>query len=117
MLNGSINAHIGMPNTTAYAASKAARLRLPAEQVSEVASNSQAQIPLKRVGTPEEIASAVLYLAVPAVPLEVVADRQCSGQKNIMLVIILQSFPANRPRVRGMKPLDRPSLTARGLHG
>jgi NAD(P)-dependent dehydrogenase (short-subunit alcohol dehydrogenase family) len=96
VLNGSINAHIGMPNTTAYAASKAAlislaktlsaellsrgirvnvispgpvrtplydRLGLPAEQVSEVASNILAQIPLKRFGTPEEIASAVLYFA------------------------------------------------------
>ena len=96
MLNGSINAHIGMPNTSVYAASKAAlislaktlsaellskgvrvnvvspgpvtthlldRLGLPAEQLSEVAKGIQAQIPLKRFGTPEEIASAVLYLA------------------------------------------------------
>lgn len=96
VLNGSINAHIGMPNTSVYAASKAAmislaktlssellskgirvnvvspgpvttpiysRLGLPAEQLSEVASSIQAQIPLKRFGTPEEIASAVLYLA------------------------------------------------------
>jgi NAD(P)-dependent dehydrogenase (short-subunit alcohol dehydrogenase family) len=96
VLNGSINAHIGMPNTSVYAASKAAlislaktlssellsrgvrvnvvspgpiatplygRLGLPAEQLSEVAANIQAQIPLKRFGTPDEIASAVLYLA------------------------------------------------------
>src|SRR5262249_13046599 len=96
VLNGSINAHIGMPNTSVYAASKVAmislaktlssellskgirvnvvspgpvttpiysRLGLPAEQLSEVASSIQAQIPLKRFGTPEEIASAVLYLA------------------------------------------------------
>ena len=96
VLNGSINAHIGMPNTSVYAASKAAlislakslsaellgrgirvnvvspgpvttslfsRLGLPAEQLSEVAADIQAQIPLKRFGTPEEIASAVLYLA------------------------------------------------------
>jgi NAD(P)-dependent dehydrogenase (short-subunit alcohol dehydrogenase family) len=96
VLNGSINAHIGMPNTSVYAASKAAmislaktlssellsrgvrvnvispgpvttsllsRLGLPAEQLSEVAASIQAQIPLKRFGTPEEIASAVLYLA------------------------------------------------------
>jgi NAD(P)-dependent dehydrogenase (short-subunit alcohol dehydrogenase family) len=96
VLNGSINAHIGMPNTSVYAASKAAlislaktlssellsrgirvnvvspgpvttsllsRLGLPAEQLSEVAAGIQAQIPLKRFGTPEEIASAVLYLA------------------------------------------------------
>jgi NAD(P)-dependent dehydrogenase (short-subunit alcohol dehydrogenase family) len=96
VLNGSINAHIGMPNTTVYAASKAAlislaktlssellsrgvrvnvvspgpvttsllnRLGLPAEQLSEVAAGIQAQVPLKRFGRPEEIASAVLYLA------------------------------------------------------
>jgi NAD(P)-dependent dehydrogenase (short-subunit alcohol dehydrogenase family) len=96
VLNGSINAHIGMPNTSVYAASKAAlislaktlssellsrgvrvnvvspgpvstsllsRLGLPAEQLSEVAAGIQAQIPLKRFGTPGEIASAVLYLA------------------------------------------------------
>lgn len=96
VLNGSINAHIGMPNTSVYAASKAAmislaktlssellsrgvrvnvvspgpvstpiygRLDLPAEQLSEVAASIQSQIPLKRFGTPEEIASAVLYLA------------------------------------------------------
>jgi NAD(P)-dependent dehydrogenase (short-subunit alcohol dehydrogenase family) len=96
VLNGSINAHIGMPNSSVYAASKAAlislaktlssellsrgvrvnvvspgpvttallgRLGLPAEQLSEVANNIQAQIPLKRFGTPDEIASAVLYLA------------------------------------------------------
>jgi NAD(P)-dependent dehydrogenase (short-subunit alcohol dehydrogenase family) len=96
VLNGSINAHIGMPNSSVYAASKAAlislaktlssellsrgvrvnvvspgpvttplygRLGLPAEQLSEVATSIQAQIPLKRFGTPDEIASAVLYLA------------------------------------------------------
>ena len=96
VLNGSINAHIGMPNTSVYAVSKAAsislaktlsaellsrgirvnvvspgpvtpsllsRLGLPAEQLSEVAAGIQAQVPLKRLGTPEEIASAVLYLA------------------------------------------------------
>jgi len=96
VLNGSINAHIGMPTTSVYAASKAAlislaktlssellsrgvrvnvvspgpvttpllsRLGLPAEQLSEVAAGIQAQVPLKRFGTPGEIASAVLYLA------------------------------------------------------
>jgi NAD(P)-dependent dehydrogenase (short-subunit alcohol dehydrogenase family) len=96
VLNGSINAHIGMPNTSVYAASKAAlislaktlsaellskgirvnvvspgpvttsllsRLDLSAEQLSEVAAGIQAQVPLQRFGTPEEIASAVLYLA------------------------------------------------------
>jgi NAD(P)-dependent dehydrogenase (short-subunit alcohol dehydrogenase family) len=39
------------------------RLGLPAEKLSEVAAGIQAQVPLKRFGTPEEIASAVLYLA------------------------------------------------------
>ena len=96
VLNGSINAHIGMPNTSVYAASKAAlislaktlssellskgirvnvvspgpvqtplygRLGLPAEQLSEAAAGILTQIPLKRFGTPDEIASAVLYLA------------------------------------------------------
>lgn len=96
VLNGSINAHIGMPNTSVYAATKAAlislaktlssellskgirvnvvspgpvtthlldRLGLPAEQLSQVATNILTQVPLKRFGTPEEIASAVLYLA------------------------------------------------------
>jgi NAD(P)-dependent dehydrogenase (short-subunit alcohol dehydrogenase family) len=38
-------------------------LGLPAEQLSEVAAGIQSQIPLKRFGTPDEIASAVLYLA------------------------------------------------------
>ena len=98
VLNGSINAHIGMPNSSVYAASKAAlislaktlssellskgirvnvvspgpittplyaRLGLPADQLSTVAASIQTQIPLKRFGTPEEIASAVLYLASP----------------------------------------------------
>jgi NAD(P)-dependent dehydrogenase (short-subunit alcohol dehydrogenase family) len=54
------------------------RLGLPAEQLSEVETSIQAQIPLKRFGTPEEIASAVLYLASPEsafiVGTELVAD-------------------------------------------
>lgn len=111
VLNGSINAHIGMPNSSVYAASKAAlislaktlssellskgvrvnvvspgpvstplygRLGLPDKQLSDAAANIQAQIPLKRFGTPDEIASAVLYLASPEsafiVGTELVAD-------------------------------------------
>ena len=111
VLNGSINAHIGMPNTSVYAASKAAlislaktlsaellgkgvrvnvvspgpvrtplydRLGVPTEQLADVAAGIQAQIPLKRFGTTDEIASAVLYLASPAsafvVGSELVAD-------------------------------------------
>ena len=96
ILNGSINAHIGMPGSSVYAASKAAlisfaktlsselvgrgirvnvvspgpvttplygRLGVPAEQLQEMAAEIQAQVPLKRFGTPEEVASAVTYLA------------------------------------------------------
>jgi NAD(P)-dependent dehydrogenase (short-subunit alcohol dehydrogenase family) len=95
VLNGSINAHIGMPSSSVYAASKAALISLaktlssdllargvrvnvispgpvmtpiyrdlgiPAEKLAEVGASILAQIPLKRFGTPEEIASAVLYL-------------------------------------------------------
>ena len=98
VLNGSINAHIGMPSSSVYAASKAAlisfaktlssellprgvrvnvvspgpiatplygRLGMPAEQLNELAAGIQAQIPLKRFGTPDEVASAVLYLSSP----------------------------------------------------
>jgi NAD(P)-dependent dehydrogenase (short-subunit alcohol dehydrogenase family) len=96
VLNGSVNAHIGMPNSSVYAASKAAlislaktlsgellgrgirmnvvspgpiqtplydRLGFPKEKLSEVAAGIAAQVPLKRFGTPAEIASAVTYLA------------------------------------------------------
>lgn len=96
VLNGSINAHIGMPNSSVYAASKAAlislaktlsaellgrgvrlnvvspgpvttplygRLGFPAEQLDAMAASIQAQVPLKRFGTPDEVASAVLFLS------------------------------------------------------
>jgi NAD(P)-dependent dehydrogenase (short-subunit alcohol dehydrogenase family) len=98
VLNGSINAHIGMPNSSVYAASKAAlislaktlsaeligrgvrvnvvspgpvatplygRLGLPDAQLSDMAADIAQQIPLKRFGTPDEIAGAVLYLSSP----------------------------------------------------
>ena len=98
VLNGSINAHIGMPNSSVYAASKAAlisfaktlsaeligqgvrvnvvspgpvttplygKLGVPAEQLSEMAAGIQAQVPLKRFGTPDEVAAAVLFMASP----------------------------------------------------
>jgi NAD(P)-dependent dehydrogenase (short-subunit alcohol dehydrogenase family) len=98
ILNGSINAHIGMPHSSVYAASKAAlisfaktlsaelvgrgvrvnvvspgpvttplygRLGLPADALNEMAGNIQAAVPLKRFGTPDEVAGAVLYLASP----------------------------------------------------
>lgn len=96
ILNGSINAHIGMPSSSVYAASKAAlisfaktlsaellalgvrvnvvspgpvatplygRLGLPPEALNEMATGIAQQIPLKRFGTPDEIASAVLFLS------------------------------------------------------
>jgi NAD(P)-dependent dehydrogenase (short-subunit alcohol dehydrogenase family) len=98
ILNGSINAHIGMENSSVYAASKAAlislaktlsaeligrgarvnvvspgpvatplygKLGMAPEQLSEVAAGIQSMIPLKRFGTPEEVASAVVYLSTP----------------------------------------------------
>lgn len=98
LLNGSINAHLGMPSSSVYAASKAAlisfartlsaeligrgvrvnvvspgpvatplygRLGMPAEQLGDMAAAIQNQIPLKRFGTPDEVASAVLYLSSP----------------------------------------------------
>jgi NAD(P)-dependent dehydrogenase (short-subunit alcohol dehydrogenase family) len=98
VLNGSINAHIGMPSSSVYSASKAALISLartlsaellprgvrvnvispgpvqtpifrdlgiPAERLAELGASILAQIPLKRLGRPEEIASAVLYLASP----------------------------------------------------
>ena len=96
VLNGSINAHIGMPSSSVYAATKAAlisfaktlssellplgvrvnvvspgpittplygRLGMEAAQLDQMAQSIQDQIPLKRFGTPEELATAVLYLS------------------------------------------------------
>jgi len=96
ILNGSINAHIGMPGSSVYAASKAAlisfaktlsselvgrgirvnvvspgpvttplygRLGVPAAKLQEMAAGIQAQVPLKRFGTPEEVAELVVFLA------------------------------------------------------
>lgn len=98
VLNGSINAHIGMPSSSVYAATKAAlisfaktlssellplgvrvnvvspgpvttplygRLGMEAAQLDQMAQSIQDQIPLKRFGTPDELASAVLYLSSP----------------------------------------------------
>ena len=98
MLNGSINAHIGMPNSSVYAASKAAlislaktlsaellprgvrvnvvspgpvstplygKLGLDAATLEATAAQIQAQVPLGRFGTPQELASTVLHLAAP----------------------------------------------------
>ncbi|AXQ30100.1 SDR family oxidoreductase [Solimonas sp. K1W22B-7] len=92
VLNGSINAHIGMPNSSAYAASKAALISLAktlsAELLprgvrvnvvspgpvttplhgkigmdAEAKSQLATQIPLGRFGKVEEVAATVLHLA------------------------------------------------------
>ena len=98
VINGSINAHIGMPNSAVYAASKAAvislaktlsaellprgarvnvvspgpvhtplygKLGLDSAALEATAAQIQAQIPLGRFGTPDEIASTVLHLSAP----------------------------------------------------
>ena len=95
VLNASINAHLGMPGTTVYGATKAAvinmtktlcadlleqNIRVNAispgpiasalltrdgishEKLQETKDWIQGQVPIKRFGTPEEIAAAVLYL-------------------------------------------------------
>jgi|SRR6266850_801630 len=95
VFNASINAHLGMPGTSAYAASKAALRSLARTAASELAERAirvnaispgptdsgivekmlpaeaaaathralQAKIPLGRLGSTEEIARVVLFLA------------------------------------------------------
>jgi NAD(P)-dependent dehydrogenase (short-subunit alcohol dehydrogenase family) len=96
VLNTSIVAHIGMPNSSVYAASKAAlitlartlsaelvgrgirvnavspgpiatpilnRMGLPPEALEETRNGLKDQVPMKRLGRPEEIAKTVLFLA------------------------------------------------------
>jgi len=98
VLNASINAHLGMPGTTVYGATKAAVVNLAKtlsadllakgirvnaispgpitsalltrdgvepEKVQETKDWIQSQVPIKRFGTPEEIAAGVLYLTSP----------------------------------------------------
>jgi NAD(P)-dependent dehydrogenase (short-subunit alcohol dehydrogenase family) len=98
VLNASINAHLGMPGTTVYGATKAAVLNMaktlsadllekgirvnaisPGPITSELLARDgiaqgklqetkdwiQGQVPIKRFGTPEEIAAGVLYLTSP----------------------------------------------------
>jgi NAD(P)-dependent dehydrogenase (short-subunit alcohol dehydrogenase family) len=95
LLNGSINAHIGMPGSSVYAASKAAlislaktlsaellpqgirvnvvspgpistpiygKLGMDSASLEATAKQIQAQIPLGRFGTSDELASTVLHL-------------------------------------------------------
>lgn len=96
VMNGSVNAHIGMPNSSVYAATKASllsyvrtltgelvgrgirvnavspgpistplysKLGFPEADLKNVASSIQGQVPVKRFGTPKEVADAVVYFA------------------------------------------------------
>lgn len=114
ILNASVGAHVGFPNSSVYSASKAALLSLvrtlsadlagrgirvnavspgPVETpifgrmglAEEAAKGLGEQVPLKRLGRPEEIARAVLFLASPdssfIVGTEIVADGGVSGFK------------------------------------
>jgi len=98
VLNASINAHIGMPGTAVYGATKAAVLNMAKtlsrdllekgirvnavspgpitsallardgisqEKLQETKDWIQSKVPIKRFGTPEEIAAGVLYLTAP----------------------------------------------------
>ena len=97
VLNASINAHLGMPGTTVYGATKAGVVNMAKtlsadllekgirvnaispgpitsallardgsqEKLQETKDWIQSQVPIKRFGTPEEIAAAVLYLTSP----------------------------------------------------
>jgi NAD(P)-dependent dehydrogenase (short-subunit alcohol dehydrogenase family) len=98
VLNASVNAHLGMPNSSVYGASKAAvvnlaktlsadllqrgvrvnvvspgpietpildRMGFPEERLRQTKEWITSQVPLKRFGTPDEIASAVLFLTSP----------------------------------------------------
>src|SRR5215831_3417191 len=111
VLNGSINAHLGMPGTTVYGASKAGVVNMaktlsaellergirvnvispgpitsallrngPQEKIQEMKDWIRSQIPIKRFGTPEEIAAGVLYLTAPESAFVVGADLIIDGR-------------------------------------
>jgi NAD(P)-dependent dehydrogenase (short-subunit alcohol dehydrogenase family) len=112
VLNASINAHLGMPGTTVYGATKAAvtnmaktlsadllekgirvnavspgpvtsallaRDGITQEKLQETKDWIQSQVPIKRFGTPEEIAAAVLYLTSPESAFVVGAELIIDG--------------------------------------
>jgi NAD(P)-dependent dehydrogenase (short-subunit alcohol dehydrogenase family) len=112
VLNASINAHLGMPGTTVYGASKAAVINMAKtfsaelldkgirvnaispgpitsallerdgvtqEKLQETKDWIQNQVPIKRFGTPEEIAAAVLYLTAPESAFVVGAELLIDG--------------------------------------
>src|SRR5215469_3128594 len=112
VLNASINAHLGMPGTTVYGASKAAvismaktfsaellergirvnaispgpitsallaRGGMTQEKLQETKDWIESQVPIKRFGTPEEIAAGVLYLTAPESAFVVGAELIIDG--------------------------------------
>jgi len=112
VLNASINAHLGMPGTTVYGATKAAVVNMAKtlsadllergirvnaispgpvtsalltrdgvaqEKVQETKDWIQSQVPIKRFGTPEEIAAAVLFLSSPESAFIVGAELMIDG--------------------------------------
>jgi NAD(P)-dependent dehydrogenase (short-subunit alcohol dehydrogenase family) len=120
ILNTSVVAHVGFPNSSVYSASKAAllslvrtlsadlvgrgirvnavspgpvetpifgKMGLPPEAKDETVKGFSEQVPLKRLGRPEEIAKAVLFLAGSdssfLVGTEIVADGGTLGVKAV----------------------------------
>jgi NAD(P)-dependent dehydrogenase (short-subunit alcohol dehydrogenase family) len=118
ILNTSVVAHVGFPNSSVYSASKAAllslvrtlsadlvgrgirvnavspgpvetpifgKMGLPPEALEETTKGFGRQVPLKRLGRPEEIAKTVLFLASPdssfLLGAEIVADGGVIGLK------------------------------------
>jgi NAD(P)-dependent dehydrogenase (short-subunit alcohol dehydrogenase family) len=112
VLNASINAHMGMANSSVYGASKAAiinlaktmsadllgrgirvnaispgpittaiidRMGMSADQTKQTKDWILSQVPLKRFGTGEEIAAAVLYLTSPESAFVIGTDLVLDG--------------------------------------
>lgn len=127
ILNTSVVAHVGFPNSSVYSASKAAllslvrtlsadlvgrgirvnavspgpvetpifgKMGLSPEAKDETVKGFSEQVPLKRLGRPEEIAKAVLFLAGSdssfLVGTEIVADGGTLGLKAVGGVVVSQ---------------------------